>query len=63
LVWVADGTGVDEKKGLDESHSGIDFAFSFVSRQLQVGCSIQEVAESPSDVFGSLNDAGTKIIV
>jgi hypothetical protein len=40
LVWVADVAGVDEQKGLNESHCGIDFAFSFVSRQLQVGCSI-----------------------
>jgi hypothetical protein len=55
--------GVNEKKRLDKSHGRVNFAFSVISRQLQVGCSIRKVRESPSDVLGSMDDAGTKILI
>jgi hypothetical protein len=61
LVRVADGKSMDKEKGLGESHSHVDFAFSIISRQLQVVCSVRELVKSMGDVHGSLNNARAKI--
>jgi membrane-associated PAP2 superfamily phosphatase len=56
-----DGKSMDKEKGLGESHSYVDFAFSIISRQLQVVCSVRELVKSMGDVHGSLNNARAKI--